>query len=88
MSTQKFENDYEQLSNPGTSAYLKYNLCREHVNDIISGICPKKESEEDSSEIEPSPSSFDSSLLHVENILETNYHNEFLQSAYYAKYQV
>ena len=83
MSAQKLEDD--DVHSPKTS---KCNLSREHVNDIISGICPQKQSDKGESEIEPNPSSFDSSLLHVANVLETNYHSEFLQSAYYAKYQV
>ena len=83
VSAQQFEDD-----GGNSSKTSKSNLSREHVNDIISGICPQRQSDKGESEIEPNPSSFDSSLLHVANVLETNYHNEFLQSAYYAKYQV
>lgn len=88
MSAQIFEEDDVSSSNVIPPSILKSNLSREHVNDVISGICPQKQSEKGESKIEPCPAAFDSSILHVENILETNYHNEFLQSAYYAKYQV
>ena len=88
MSAQKFENDSTNSFNMAQSTDEPFHLSRMHVNDIISGICPQKQSEKSESEIEPNPTSFDSSLLHVAKILETNYHNEFLQSSCYAKYQV
>ena len=88
MSAQIFEDDDVSSSNVISSPFLRSNLSREHVNDVISGICPQKQSAKGESKIEPSPDAFDSSIQHVTNVLETNYHNEFLQSAYYAKYQV
>ena len=88
MSAQKFDDDSTNSPNMAQSTNEPFHLSRMHVNDIISGICPQKPSEKNESEIEPNSTSFDSSLLYVAKILETNYHNEFLQSSCYAKYQV
>ena len=88
MSAQKFDEDLTNSSNVAQSTNEPLHLSRMHVNDIISGICPQKQSEKNESEIEPSFSSFDSALLYVAKILETNYYNDFLQSSCYAKYQV
>ena len=88
------------------SSTVNYNLTREHVNDIVSGICPQKElssnnntkdnnehcpSENDQSKLKPElsiPIYFDSAALYVANLLKMGYYDEFLQSPFYAKYQV
>ena len=88
MSAQKFDDDSTNSPNMAQSTNEPFHLSRMHVNDIISGICPQKPSEKNESEIEPNPTSFDSSLLYVAKILEKSYLNEFLQSSCYAKYQV
>ena len=90
------------------SSTVNYNLTREHVNDIVSGICPQKElslssnnntkdntehfpSKNDESKLKPElsiPIYFDSAALYVANLLKMGYYDEFLQSPFYAKYQV
>ena len=68
---------------------VQTNLTRVHVNDIISGICPQKESENGPNTVkEPVPTCFDSASLYVANLLEMNYYNEFIHCSFYAKYQV
>jgi hypothetical protein len=68
---------------------VQTNLTRVHVNDIISGICPQKESENSLTSVkEPVPTCFDSATLYVADLLEMHYYNEFIQSSFYAKYQV
>ena len=67
---------------------VNLNLTREHVNHIVSGICPQRESGNDNMENKSDPTSFDSSALYIANQLEKGYFDDFLQSAYYAKYQV
>ena len=64
------------------------NLTREHVNNIISAMCPEKESGENSSNGKSNNTYFDSSALHVSSLLEKDYYHEFMQSSFYAKYQV
>ena len=79
-------NDESDVISPCSA---RSNLSRVHVNDIISGICPQKESENGSEPVkEPVPTCFDSATLYVANLLETNYYNEFIHSSFYAKYQV
>ena len=102
-SLQCKENDNE--SNV-ISPTISYNLTRQHVNEIISGICPQNEllsnhKMQDNYEHctprnckstlnpdECKPTYFDSAVLHVANLLKRGYYDEFLQSSFYAKYQV
>ena len=67
---------------------VNLNLTREHVNNIVSGICPQRESGNDNTENKSDPTSFDSAALYIASQLEKGYFDDFLQSAYYAKYQV
>ena len=64
------------------------NLTREHVNSIISTMCPEKDSGENNSNGISNNNYFDSSALHVSSLLEKGYYHEFMQSSFYAKYQV
>ena len=64
------------------------NLTREHVNDIISSMCPEKYAGVNSSNGISNNTYFDTSALHVSSLLEKGYYHEFMQSSFYAKYQV
>ena len=51
-------------------------------------MCPEKDSGENNSNGISNNNYFDSSALHVSSLLEKGYYHEFMQSSFYAKYQV
>ena len=51
-------------------------------------MCPEKDSEENNSNGISNINYFDASALHVSSLLEKDFYHEFMQSSFYAKYQV